>query len=141
MSATIKPDLRSRIAGLSAVTAAGFAVHIDHLPQSASDHKSVLLKRTGFDPHSTLSEADDDSLITEIFTVETRGKDSQTAESISDAIIDNLQALQGVNLGSSRKVGAVRVTDVSDGYEFDDFGGDSGNGMVTATFSIMHTPQ
>lgn len=141
MSATLKPDLRNRIAALSAVTSAGFSVYIDRLPQNATEHKTVVIKRTGFNPHPTLSEADDDSLITEEFTITTRGKDSQTAESISDAIIDDMQSLMGTNVGSTRKVGAVSVGDVSDGFEFDDFGGDAGNGTVTATFSVMHTPQ
>lgn len=140
MSATIKPDLRSRIAGLSAVTIAGFSAYIDRMPQHANDYKSIVIKRTGFDSHSTLA-ADDDTMITEVFTVDTRGKDSMTAESINDAIVDDLQALQGSNLGSSRTVMAVMVEDQSDGHEFDDFGGDAGNAIVTSTFTIIHIPQ
>lgn len=140
MSATLKPDLRNRIAGLSAVTAAGFAAYIDRLPQHQDDYKSVLIRRVGFNANSTL-EVDDDDLVTETFVIETRGKNSQTAESINDAIVDDLQALQGTNVGSSRTVMAVNVDDQADGHEFDDFGDDSGNGIVTSTFTIMHVPQ
>lgn len=140
MAASIKKDLRDHIAAIAAVTAASYTVHVDRIPERIDDKTTIMIGRAGTDYHSTL-EADTDELVTEEFGIEVRGKTSQNAQTIQEAVVDSLRSLQGSDLGSSRKVGAVFIEDVFDNFEADDYQGDAGNGMSVISISIMHTPQ
>lgn len=140
MAATVKKELRDRIASLSDITTASYAVYVDRIPEGATDYKTVVLSRTGSNQNPTLA-ADDDELITEQFEVQIRGKTSYDTEVISDAVIDDLQTLQGVNLGSVRKIGSVMIDNIEDTFEADDYGGDAGNAVIVASVTIMHVPQ
>jgi|DEB0MinimDraft_6_1074348.scaffolds.fasta_scaffold192949_1 hypothetical protein len=140
MAATVKKELRDRIASLSDITTASYAVYMDRIPEGVTDYKTVVLSRNGSNQNPTLA-ADDDELITEQFEVQIRGKTSYDTEVISDAVIDDLQTLQGVNLGSIRKIGSVMIDNLEDMFEADDYGGDAGNAVIIASVTIMHVPQ
>jgi len=140
MAATVKKEMRDRIAALADITAAAYKVYVDRIPQGIEDYKTVVLTRLGSDQNSTLS-ADDDALITETFNVQVRGKTSFDAETICDAVIDDLQTLQGVSLGSVRKIGAIIIENINDSFEVDEFGGDAGNAVIDSTITVMHVPQ
>jgi len=140
MAATVKKEMRDRIAALADITAAAYKVYVDRIPQGIEDYKTVVLTRLGSDQNSTLS-ADDDTLITETFNVQVRGKTSFDAETICDAVIDDLQTLQGVSLGSVRKIGAIIIENINDSFEVDEFGGDAGNAVIDSTITVMHVPQ
>jgi len=140
MAATIKKELRDRISVLSDITSAAYKVYVDRIPQGIDDFKTVVISRSGADQNPTLA-ADDDELITEEINVAVRGKTSFDAETINDAVIDDLQSLQGVSLGSDRKIGAVLIESIADSFELDEFGGDAGNAVIQSSITIMHTPQ
>lgn len=140
MAATVKKEMRDRIAALADITAAAYKVYVDRIPQGIEDYKTVVLTRLGSDQNPTLS-ADDDELITETFNVQVRGKTSFDAETICDAVIDDLQTLQGVSLGSVRKIGAILIENINDSFEVDEFGGDAGNAVIDSTITVMHVPQ
>lgn len=140
MAASIKKELRDRIAAIAAVTAASYTVHVDRIPERVDDRTTIMIGRSGVDYHPTL-EVDTDELVSEEFGIEVRGKTSQDAQTIQEAVVDNLRSLQGANLGSSRRVGAVFIEDVFDSFEADDYQGDAGNGMAVISIRVMHTPQ
>lgn len=140
MAATIKKELRDRIAVLSDITTASYKVYVDRIPQGIDDYKTVVISRSAADQNASLS-ADDDELITENISVEVRGKTSFDAETICDAVLDDIQVLQGVSLGSDRKVGAVIVDSISDSFEADEYGGDAGNAVILADLTVLHVPQ
>jgi hypothetical protein len=140
MASTVKKEIRDRIAVLSDITTASYKVYVDRIPQGVDDYRTVVIARVGSDQHPTLS-ADDDELVSETFNVQVRGKTSYDAETISDAVIDDLQALQGVSLGSDRKIGSMTIENINDSFEVDEYGGDAGNAVIEATISVMHVPQ
>lgn len=140
MASTVKKEIRDRIAVLSDITTASYKVYVDRIPQGVDDYRTVVIARVGSDQHPTLS-ADDDELVSETFNVQVRGKTSYDAETISDAVIDDLQALQGVSLGSDRKIGSMIIENINDSFEGDEYGGEAGNAVIEATISVMHVPQ
>lgn len=140
MAVTVKKEIRDRLAVLTDITDAAYKVYIDRIPQGITDYRTVVIKRESSDQNGTLA-ADDDELVTEMFSVEVRGKTSLDAEVISDAVVDDLQSLQGVSLGSVRKIGAVLIDDTTDTFEADEYGGDAGNAVILSTITIMHVPQ
>lgn len=138
MSATLKPDLRDRIAGLSAVTSAGATVGIDKTDQGANKPR-IRLTRDGYRDMDDLF-GPDDSLLFETFDITVYGKTSLQAETLGDAITDDLESLTG-NLGSSRRVVGVEITDKNDDYSDDDVAMDAGESIVQITTEIQHVPQ
>lgn len=142
MAASIKKELRDRLAAVSAVTAAGYSVYVDRLPESigSGDRLTILIGRSDVNYHPTL-EADTDELVTEEFGIEVRGKTSKDAQDIQEAVVDNLRLLQASNLGSSRRVGAVFIDEIVDSFEADDYQGDAGNSVIIISIRVMHTPQ
>lgn len=140
MAATIKKEIRDRIAAITEITDAAYKVYVDRIPEAITDYRTVVISRGGSNQNPTLS-ADDDELVTEMVNVTVRGKTSFDAETINDAVIDDLQSLQGASLGASRKIGAIIVEDISDSFEADEYGGDAGNAVILSNFTIMHVPQ
>lgn len=140
MAASIKPELRDYIAGIAEIVSAGYSVFVDRIPEDADAQKSIVIGRSSTDYHPTLDE-DDDALVTEAFGIEVRGKNSEAAFLIQKEMVDELRHLQGYDLGDERRTGAIFIDDVMDSFEMDDYGNDTGKGVVVVTIRVMHTPQ
>lgn len=140
MSATIKGDIRNRIAGLSAITSASATVDIDRNRHNTQAPR-IVLKRSEFRTMETLLPSEtDNSLLFESFECVSYGTSSLQAETLSDAICDDLETLSG-NLGASRKVAGVTIDGKDDNYLPDDILSDAGEAAVLLTFTVQHVPQ
>lgn len=138
VSVTIKSDLRSRFAALSAITSASAVVDIDRSNQGASTPR-VIVQRSAYRNFPTLGGVDD-TLIFEQFTIDCYGNTTLQAEQIADAIAEDIEDMSG-NVGSVRRVNGTGISGISDTYTADEMGGDAGESVVTITCEIQHSPQ
>lgn len=138
MSVTLKNDLRSRWAALSVLTTAGATVDLDTSEQGTMNPR-VVVQRSEYRNFPHLGGVDD-SLIFETFTIYSIATSTNEAESISDAICEDIEALSG-NVGASRKVAGTEILSKSDDFYSDDRSQDVGDYQVTVTALVQHVPQ
>lgn len=78
-------------------------------------------------------------MVREQFAIDVRGATSQKAETLADAIADDLQALRGA-LGDDREIKDTSISQ-SDDYEPNEYGGDNGESVVSILVTVLHSPQ